>query len=424
MRRFDENATLDRVAERGELSPQLIRRLAAAIRRSHDRAPLSDGERATRSLATYLDQNQAAFAARPDLFAPPRAAALDRESRAAFAALRPLLIARGARAGCGAATATCTLRNIALIDGEPTLFDAIEFDPDIATGDVLYDLAFTLMDLWERELARRGQPAAGELSGARPAKRARRARRPALVHEPARRDPRQGRGGERRPSRRRRARRRARAGAPLFRPRRGVPAPCAAAPSRRRRPFGSRQERARRRARAEDRPGARARWCCAATSSASACSASPRPSACPTRTTIRRPRAPSMRASSRKARRALAAGHGVILDAVHAQVGRARDGGRARRGTRRPLRRPLARDAAHDAPRPSRGAARRRVRRRPPGRYATAGRAARGSRLAPPRRERRPGLDCSRGARALRRLAAASQGFGRAVSWRRRDDLV
>ena len=87
MRRFDENATLDHVAERGELSRELIRSLAAAIRRSHDRAPLADGERATRSLATYLDQNQAAFAARPDLFAPQRAAALDRESRAAFAAL-------------------------------------------------------------------------------------------------------------------------------------------------------------------------------------------------------------------------------------------------------------------------------------------------------------------------------------------------
>ena len=97
MRRFDEDATLDRVAERGTLSPKLIRDLAAAIRRSHERAPLGDGERATQSLATYLDQNQAAFAARPDLFAPSRATALDRESRTAFAALRPLLIARGAR---------------------------------------------------------------------------------------------------------------------------------------------------------------------------------------------------------------------------------------------------------------------------------------------------------------------------------------
>jgi hypothetical protein len=151
MRRFDENATLDRVAERGALSPELVRDLAAAIRRSHDRAPPGDGERATQSLATYLDQNQAAFAARPDLFAPSRAAALDRESRAAFATLRPLLIARGRAGRVRRCHGDLHLRNIVLIDGEPTLFDAIAFDPDIATGDVLYDLAFTLMDLWRRD---------------------------------------------------------------------------------------------------------------------------------------------------------------------------------------------------------------------------------------------------------------------------------
>jgi predicted kinase len=39
-----------------------------------------------------------------------------------------------------------------LIDDKPVLFDAIEFDDRIATGDVLYDLAFLLMDLVEREL--------------------------------------------------------------------------------------------------------------------------------------------------------------------------------------------------------------------------------------------------------------------------------
>jgi predicted kinase len=39
------------------------------------------------------------------------------------------------------------LANIAQVNGHPLLFDAIEFDPVIATTDILYDLAFTLMDL-------------------------------------------------------------------------------------------------------------------------------------------------------------------------------------------------------------------------------------------------------------------------------------
>jgi predicted kinase len=41
-----------------------------------------------------------------------------------------------------------------LIDGRPTLFDAIEFNDEIACTDVLYDLAFLLMDLWRRRLPR------------------------------------------------------------------------------------------------------------------------------------------------------------------------------------------------------------------------------------------------------------------------------
>jgi predicted kinase len=42
------------------------------------------------------------------------------------------------------------LRNIFLLDGKPCLFDCIEFNDQIATVDVLYDLAFLLMDLWHR----------------------------------------------------------------------------------------------------------------------------------------------------------------------------------------------------------------------------------------------------------------------------------
>ena len=49
-------------------------------------------------------------------------------------------------------TATFTSANIAVLDGQPVAFDAIEFDRVVASGDVLYDLAFLLMDLVERGL--------------------------------------------------------------------------------------------------------------------------------------------------------------------------------------------------------------------------------------------------------------------------------
>src|SRR4029453_6138438 len=46
------------------------------------------------------------------------------------------------------------LRNIVLLDGRPTLFDAIEFNDEIACADTWYDTAFLLMDLWRRRLPR------------------------------------------------------------------------------------------------------------------------------------------------------------------------------------------------------------------------------------------------------------------------------
>lgn len=44
------------------------------------------------------------------------------------------------------------LRNICLFQGDVTLFDAIEFEPDYAIIDVFYDLSFLLMDLCHRGL--------------------------------------------------------------------------------------------------------------------------------------------------------------------------------------------------------------------------------------------------------------------------------
>ena len=44
------------------------------------------------------------------------------------------------------------LANICLFEGRPTPFDAIEFSEEVGTVDILYDLAFLIMDLWGRGL--------------------------------------------------------------------------------------------------------------------------------------------------------------------------------------------------------------------------------------------------------------------------------
>jgi aminoglycoside phosphotransferase family enzyme/predicted kinase len=152
MRRFDENATLDHVADRGGVSDAIIDKLALAVRRSHDRAALRDAARAAHALETYIEQNSAAFAERPHLFDMATARKLTVDSRLAFATVHPVLLKRGEAGFVRRCHGDLHLRNIVLIDDEPTLFDAVEFSDDIATGDVLYDLAFLLMDLEERGL--------------------------------------------------------------------------------------------------------------------------------------------------------------------------------------------------------------------------------------------------------------------------------
>ncbi|MBZ8132055.1 bifunctional aminoglycoside phosphotransferase/ATP-binding protein [Afifella sp. IM 167] len=154
MRRFDESLTLDHVAESGGLTPELLARLVTAILASHDRAPLREAGPAIASLRKYLDQNAEAYAESPDLYPAERAERLTALARERLERVVPILERRGAEGFVRRCHGDLHLRNLVLVDGKPTLFDAVEFDDAIATGDVLYDLAFLLMDLWERGLER------------------------------------------------------------------------------------------------------------------------------------------------------------------------------------------------------------------------------------------------------------------------------
>jgi aminoglycoside phosphotransferase family enzyme/predicted kinase len=154
MRRFDERATLDHLADAGKIDDQVADELARAVAAAHRSALPVEADPWIDAMETYIGQNEEAFAEFPDLFAPEQAAHLIAESRQCLAALLPLLRRRGDRLLVRRGHGDLHLGNIALIDGKPMLFDAIEFDPLVASGDVLYDLAFLLMDLVERKLSR------------------------------------------------------------------------------------------------------------------------------------------------------------------------------------------------------------------------------------------------------------------------------
>src|ERR1700687_6398131 len=145
MTRFDENQTFDHLAEAGPLDPDLVDATADAIAASHAIAPLAPAQPWIESIPAFIKANDKAFrtAAR---FANSDVDDLGEASQSAFLGVRGLLEQRGAQGFVRRCHGDLHLANIVLIDEKPVLFDAIEFDPTIASIDVLYDLAFPMMD--------------------------------------------------------------------------------------------------------------------------------------------------------------------------------------------------------------------------------------------------------------------------------------
>lgn len=152
MRRFDETQTLDHLASKGLIDRPLAETLALTIADAHARAPVVEAAPWIAALHDYAQQDADDFAAHANLFPRQAAAELNDATRAALARLHPLLVTRGAAGRVIRGHGDLHLGNIALIDGKPVPFDALEFDAVMASGDVFYDLAFLLMDLVERKL--------------------------------------------------------------------------------------------------------------------------------------------------------------------------------------------------------------------------------------------------------------------------------
>ncbi|ALK08513.1 AAA family ATPase [Blastochloris viridis] len=150
MHRFDESKTLDRLADAGELPDGLVHQLAEVVAAGHARMPEVDAGAWYDALASYADDDRATFKAHPELFAALDAARLADATDAALARAQALILDRGRRGLVRHCHGDLHLGNVALVDGRPLPFDAIEFDPLIASGDVLYELAYLLMDLIAR----------------------------------------------------------------------------------------------------------------------------------------------------------------------------------------------------------------------------------------------------------------------------------
>jgi aminoglycoside phosphotransferase family enzyme/predicted kinase len=152
LRRFDEGRTLDRLAARGELDAAIMEKLAEVVVASHRAAPILRDRDATAALAKRIEETVTGLEQSPEVFPAAATAKLKNAILRAFEAVRPLLSRREAEGWVRRCHGDLHLRNIVMIGPTPTLFDALEFDESFAICDILYDLAFLLMDLWTRGL--------------------------------------------------------------------------------------------------------------------------------------------------------------------------------------------------------------------------------------------------------------------------------
>jgi uncharacterized protein len=146
MTRFDERQTIDHLPEAGEPDRELVDAIADVIAASHAVAQLAPAEPWIESIPVFIDDNTAAFRTAA-CFPASDVDDLDDASRSAFCRIRKLLEQRCRQGYVRRCHGDLHLANIVLIERKPVLFDAIEFDPAIASVDVVYDLAFPIMDL-------------------------------------------------------------------------------------------------------------------------------------------------------------------------------------------------------------------------------------------------------------------------------------
>jgi aminoglycoside phosphotransferase family enzyme/predicted kinase len=154
MWRFDQADLWDRLADAGLLHGRLMQGLADEIARFHDVAEPIMAVGGAVGLSQAIAQNETDFATVGGVLDRGMVRTVQARSVAALREVGSLLDRRAGEGKVRRCHGDLRLANICLINGRPTLFDAIEFSDAISIIDVLYDFSFLLMDLCGRRLFR------------------------------------------------------------------------------------------------------------------------------------------------------------------------------------------------------------------------------------------------------------------------------
>ncbi|MGH7192737.1 MAG: phosphotransferase, partial [Candidatus Saccharimonadales bacterium] len=156
MRRFAQDRLFDRMAIEGRLTETMMEQLGTEIARFHASAQITPSFGRIADLYEEIEKNHREMSRYPSILDIAKVSAIAHTSRTLLASLTGCLDERRQEGRVRRCHGDMRLANICLLDGQPTLFDGIEFSERIACIDVLYDVAFVLMDLQHHGLDRLG----------------------------------------------------------------------------------------------------------------------------------------------------------------------------------------------------------------------------------------------------------------------------
>ncbi len=156
MRQFPADATLDKLATRGELSNPQIDALASRLAHFHlfecDHASADSTWGEPDVVAKPVAENFKILAARPnDEAEKQRLATLQNWCETEHARLAPLMCERKKNGFVRECHGDLHLANLAWVDGQLVIFDCLEFSPALRWTDVISEVAFCYMDLLHRK---------------------------------------------------------------------------------------------------------------------------------------------------------------------------------------------------------------------------------------------------------------------------------
>lgn len=151
MRRFDSRFLLSQLAEQKQLNQAMMAQLAESLAVFHQQAAVSDDTQGAQRLSDIIELNRRSEPIVNQALGHQRMSELNRALLKDTAQHAELLNRRAVAGKVRHCHGDLHLNNICLWQHTPTPFDCLEFNESMATTDVLYDVAFLLMDLWRYE---------------------------------------------------------------------------------------------------------------------------------------------------------------------------------------------------------------------------------------------------------------------------------